>query len=153
MVTTTDNTGWGVRLATLTLWAAAAASAAYWGLRLSVPLGGVVPAVAVAALVAPDVAAINRLLGGTVAPAASEKPQAPEPAAKAQLTLLGVLAGQRSSLGAALIAVNGQPAKPFRVGAQVADGLVLQALAPRQARLGATPNGPAALTLDMPPRR
>ena len=62
MVTTTD-TGWGVRLATLALWAAAAASAAYWGLRLSAPLGGAVPAVAVATPVAPDVAAISRLLG------------------------------------------------------------------------------------------
>ncbi|MBX9937184.1 MAG: general secretion pathway protein C [Burkholderiaceae bacterium] len=151
MVTTTD-TGWGVRLATLALWAAAAASAAYWGLRLSAPLGGMVPAVAVAAPVAPDVAAISRLLGSAAAPTGAEKPPATEPATKAPLTLLGVLAGQRSSLGAALIAVGGQPAKPFRVGAQVADGLVLQALEPRQARLGATPNGPATLTLDMPPR-
>jgi len=151
MVTTTD-TGWGVRLATLALWAAAAASAAYWGLRLSAPLGSAGPTVAAATPATPDVAAISRLFGGSVAPSASAKPQAPEPATAARLILLGVLTGQRSSLGAALIAVNGQAAKPFRVGAQVADGLVLQALGPRQARLGPTANGPTTLTLDMPPR-
>ena len=51
---------------------------------------------------------------------------------------------------AALIAVDGQPAKPFRVGAVVDEGLVLQSLHPRQARLGASVDGPATLTLDMP---
>ena len=48
------------------------------------------------------------------------------------------------------IAVDGKPAKPFRVGAAVDEGLVLQALGPRQAQLGASMGGPATVTLDMP---
>jgi general secretion pathway protein C len=36
------------------------------------------------------------------------------------------------------------------VGAVVDEGLVLQSLDPRQARLGASVDGPATLTLDMP---
>lgn len=152
MVTTTD-TGWGVRLATLALWALAAASVAYWGLRLSAPLGVGGPTVTAAAPAAPDMAVITRLLGGAaVSATAPQKPQAPAPTT-GRLVLVGVLAGHSSGLGAALIAVDGQSAKPFRVGVQVADGLVLQALEPRQARLGATATGPTTLTLDMPLRR
>lgn len=150
MVTTTTDTGWGVRLATFALWALAAASVAYWGFRLSAPAGTAGPMVLAAAAVAPDAAAIARLLGGTVEP---PKTIEPTPVATVgRLVLVGVLVGQSSGGGAALIAVDGQAAKPFRVGAQVADGLVLQALAPRQARLGASAQGPATLTLDMPLR-
>ncbi|GAB3357077.1 MULTISPECIES: type II secretion system protein N [Giesbergeria] len=152
MVTTTD-TGWGVRLTTLALWALAAASVAYWGLRLSAPLGGGVPAVTATPPSAPDTAAISRLLGGgAVSAAVPQTPQTPAPTT-GRLALVGVLAGHSSGSGAALIAVDGQSAKPFRVGVQVADGLVLQALEPRQARLGATATGPTTLTLDMPLRR
>ena len=55
--------------------------------------------------------------------------------------------------GAALIAVDGKPAKPYRVGAVIDTGLVLQSLGPRQARLGASAEGPASLTLEMPARK
>ena len=67
-----------------------------------------------------------------------------------RFTLIGVLSGRSSGGGAALIAVDGKPAKPFRVGAAVDEGLVLQALGPRQAQLGGQMGGPATLTLDMP---
>ena len=50
-----------------------------------------------------------------------------------QFTLIGVLSGRSSGGGAALIAVDGKPAKPFRVGAAVDEGLVLQALAEARA--------------------
>ena len=67
---------------------------------------------------------------------------------------MGVLAGQQSGGGAALIAVDGQPAKPFRVGAVVVDGeLVLQSLGRREARLGASRGAPTTLTLELPPLR
>ena len=68
--------------------------------------------------------------------------------------LVGVLAGQQSGGGAALIAVDGQPAKPFRVGAVVVDGeLVLQSLGRREARLGASRGAATTLTLELPPLR
>lgn len=148
MVTNTDRS-WGVRLATLALWALAGASVVYWGLRLSAPAAGL-PVLAVAgARPAPDAQALARLLGAVAAPAAA---MAPVAGAASRFALIGVLAGRTSGGGAALIAVDGQPAKPYRVGAEVDAGLVLQALGPRQAHLGAALDGPAALTLDMPQR-
>jgi general secretion pathway protein C len=64
-----------------------------------------------------------------------------------RLVLIGVVAG--ASGGTALIAVDGKPAKPFRVGRQVEEGLMLQSVAKRQAVLAASVNGPAVLTLEL----
>jgi general secretion pathway protein C len=63
--------------------------------------------------------------------------------------LQGVMAGDASQ-GAALLAVDGKAAKPFRVGAVVADGLVLQSAQGRRVSLGATTNGPPTLELELP---
>ena len=143
---TNSHSLWGVRLTTLAIWALAAASAAYWGLRLSAGAPGLAaPAVPLAAA-APDVQAMARLLGAVAAPA-------PVAAASSRFTLVGVLAGRNSGGGAALIAVDGKPAKPYRVGAALDTGLVLQSLGPRQAHLGASAAGPASLTLEMPLRK
>lgn len=145
---TNSYSKWGVRLGTLALWALAGASVVYWGLRLSArPVGLTVPVVAPAAA-APDAQAMARLLGVPAAGAAAAR--APAASLTSRFALIGVLAGRSSGGGAALIAVDGQPAKPFRVGAVVDEGLVLQSLDPRQARLGASVDGPATLTLDMP---
>jgi general secretion pathway protein C len=83
------------------------------------------------------------LLGatGTVADA--------QPAAGARLTLVGVVAGP-SGAGAALISVDGAPARPYRVGREVPGALFLQSLQPRLARLGPQPDGPTTLTLELP---
>ena len=143
---TNSHSLWGVRLTTLALWALAAASAAYWGLRLSAGApGSAAPAVS-SATVAPDVQAMARLLGAVVAPV-------PVAAASSRFALVGVLAGRNSGGGAALIAVDGKPAKPYRVGSAIDTGLVLQSLGPRQAHLGASVAGPASLTLEMPLRK
>ena len=149
MVTNFDS-GWGVRLATFVLAALAAASVAYWSLRLSAPAGGLPDAAVAAAAPALDVQAMARLLGAGPVLAAAAPTVA---SASSRFVLVGVLAGSRSGAGAALIALDGQPAKPYRVGAQVDAGWVLQAVGPRQARLGATSTGPASLTLEMPQRR
>ena len=142
---------WSVRLSTLVLWALALASVVYWGLRLSAaPTGLAVSAVAPAPP-APDAQALARLLGALPSQAAMA-PQAV--ASPNRFVLVGVLAGQQSGGGAALIAVDGQPAKPFRVGAVVVDGeLVLQSLGRREARLGASQGAATTLTLELPPLR
>ena len=140
---------WSVRLSTLVLWALALASVAYWGLRLSAaPTGLAVPAVAPVPP-APDAEALARLLGAQ----SSQTAAPPVAAGPGRLVLLGVLAGQRSGGGAALIAVDGQPAKPFRVGTVVDGELVLQSLGRREARLGASRSGATTLTLELPPLR
>jgi general secretion pathway protein C len=69
-----------------------------------------------------------------------------------RFTLMGVVAS-RSNKGAALIAVDGRPAKPFRVGAAIDEGLVLQSVEARRATLAASPEGPAVLTLELPARK
>ncbi|MGP1629044.1 MAG: type II secretion system protein N [Giesbergeria sp.] len=138
---------WGVRLGTLAVWALATASAAYWGLRLTALSPGMPAAAAAPAPVAADVQAMARLLGAVAAQAA---PQEAAPPVSSRFALVGVLAGQQGGSGAALIAVDGKPAKPYRVGATVDAGLVLQSLGPRQARLGL--DGVATVTLEMPQR-
>lgn len=146
---TNSYSKWGVRLGTLALWAAAGASVVYWGLRLSNrPVVQTVPAVASMAAM-PDAQAVARALGALPAGAVVAV-AAPVASLASRFALVGVLAGRQSGGGAALIAVDGKPAKPFRVGTVVDSGMVLQALGPRQAQLGADVGGPAMLTLDMP---
>lgn len=141
-----SNNIWMTRLATLLVWALVGAIAVFWWVKTTQkPVLPVAPAVA-NAFVAPDTQAVARALGlqdsapvaSVIAPAAS------------RLTLIGVLSGQQSGGGAALIAADGQPAKTYRVGAQVSDGLVLQYLNARVARLGPTASSPTVLTLEMP---
>ncbi len=135
---------WGVRGLTLVVWALAAASLAYWGLRLLARPGALAPApLAASAPSAPDPAVVARLLGATPAQAV------PQASLASRFALSGVVAGAPGG-GAALIAVDGKPATPFRVGSVVEEGLVLQSAAARQATLGETRNSPALVTLDMP---
>ena len=146
---TRSHQPWGVRLGTLAIWALAAASAAYWGLRLTARPPGMPAPTAAPAPVAADVQAMARLLGAVTA----QTPQAAAAPFSSRFALVGVLAGQQGGSGAALIAVDGKPAKPYRVGATVDAGLVLQSLGPRQARLGAGQEGVTTVTLEMPVRK
>jgi general secretion pathway protein C len=52
-----------------------------------------------------------------------------------------------------LIVVDGKPAKPFRVGAVVADGLVLQSAEGRRISLGASMDGAQTLLLELPAKK
>ncbi|MBS0290933.1 MAG: general secretion pathway protein C [Proteobacteria bacterium] len=143
MVTTSYHR-WAPRLATLALWALAGAGAVYWGLRLSAPPAGPAPAAAPPEPVVADTQALARLLGAQAQNAAAA------PSLASRFVLLGLLAGTASGDGAALIAVDGKPPKPYRVGASVEPGLVLQSLTRREARLGAAVDGATTLTLQMP---
>ncbi len=146
---TRSHQPWGVRLGTLAIWALAAASAAYWGLRLTARPPGMPAPTAAPAPVAADMQSMARLLGAVTA----QTPQAAAAPVSSRFALVGVLAGQQGGSGAALIAVDGKPAKPYRVGATVDAGLVLQSLGPRQARLGAGQEGVTTVTLEMPVRK
>jgi general secretion pathway protein C len=146
---TNSHSRWGVRLGTLALWAAASASVVFWGMRLSAPVAGVAAPGVRAAPAAPDAQALARVLGA-VSAAPGMAPAPPVAALASRFSLIGVLSGRRSGGGAALIAVDGKPAKPFRLGAEVDQGLMLQALGPRQVQLGERMGGPTTLTLDMP---
>jgi general secretion pathway protein C len=139
---------WAVAACTFALWGLVAASAVYWALKL-IHLAPTIPAAPVARTSAPvDPAAVARVLGFSPTAAAA----AAAPSLASRFSLAGVVAG-RSHEGAALIAVDGRPAKPFRIGAQVDEGLVLQSVEARRATLAASAEGPPALTLELPPRK
>ena len=144
-----SSASWTVRSATFALWLLAAASGVYWVLQLG---GGaarsVPPPAAPRPLPAMDPEAVAGLLGGGAA-APGATPQVVSLASRLQL--VGVVAGVSSGGGAAVISVDGKPARPFRVGASVDEGLVLQSVRGRRAALGPQASGPAAITLELPP--
>ena len=137
---------WPVAAATTLVWAAAAASAAFWALRLLAPADRAhPPAVAVAPAAQLDAGAVARLLGAQ--PAAAVAAATPDAASRFQLQ--GVVADDLGR-GAALIAIDGKPARPYRAGALLTDSYVLQAVEGRAARIGADHDGPALFTLRLP---
>jgi general secretion pathway protein C len=134
-------------VATLVVWGAVAFSAVTWGLRWSAT--GAAPSnatTAAQALPELDVSAAARSLGAAPVQAAA----APTLASRFQLQ--GVMAGGPNA-GAALIVVDGKAAKPYRVGAVVADGLVLQSAQGRRVTLGAAMDGPQTLVLELPAKK
>ena len=144
---TSVQSRWVVRGATLVLWVLAAGSSVYWGLKIA-------PSASSAAVAAPthmpapsDPAAMARLLGANPT---SASPAAAIVSLASRFSLLGVVAA-RSQRGAALIAVDGKPPRPFRVGSAIDDGLLLQSVQGRSAVLAATVSGPAVLKLELPP--
>jgi general secretion pathway protein C len=144
------DSNWDVRGMTFLLWAAAAASAVAWGLKLGGPASqGPVGASGYRAPTAADPALVARLLGQAQGNAPAAAAAAP---VSSRFSLLGVVA-DRTHQGAALIAVDGRPAKPFRVGSAIDEGLVLQSVQPRRAVLAATLDGPAVVTLELPPQQ
>jgi general secretion pathway protein C len=141
---------------TFLVWAAVAASAVAWGMKLfvSAPAAAAnAPVAGAGAAVAGDV---SRVLGAEKA-AAPATPTAEATAAPTdgRFQLVGVVAprGSGSDRNAvALIAVEGKPARAYRTGARVDGDWVLQNVRARSVDLG--PSGKAAkpaVTLDLPP--
>jgi len=140
---------WPGALVTL-VWGLAAASVVFWVLNFSSV--GSVQGVTGLQTAAPDMA------GSPSAKSAASLSrawgvQAPMPetntVSSLRLQLWGVVAGA-SGQGSALISVDGQPPRAFRVGQTVTDGLVLQSLGPKLAHLGASRQGAALLSLSLP---
>ena len=91
-----------------------------------------------------DARAVALLLGGGLA-----QTSAPTALAASRFTLTGIVA-TRNHGGAALIAVDGKPARAYRVGARIDDSLLVQAVTARQVSLGADLLGASSVTLDLP---
>lgn len=145
---TTVQSRWPPRLATLALWLLAAGSGVYWGLHIAPQSSSAAVAAPIRAPLPVDPAAVARLLGAN--PVAASPGALPTVGMASRFNLLGVVAA-RSRRGAALIAVDGKPARPYRVGSSVDEGLVLQSVEGRRAVLSASAGGPAVLTLELPP--
>jgi general secretion pathway protein C len=139
---------WAVAGTTFVVWGLVAATAVYWGMKLSSTSTVAPAAPAVRTTPPPDAAAIARLLGSTPAAAAA----APVASLSSRFHLLGVVA-DAGGHGAALIAVDGKPPKPYRVGAPIDQDLVLQSVGPRRATIAPSMTGPASVTLELPLKR
>ncbi|MEO5661518.1 MAG: type II secretion system protein N [Polaromonas sp.] len=139
---------WFTRIVTFTVSALAAASVAYWGLKSWQPQAATTtPTVVIAQASSGDPQALARALGGGPAPLAS-LPQAPP--VSSRYVLVGVLAGNSRS-GAALISVDGQEARPVRVGTLVVDDVRLFSVTARHAVLTSGAATPEKFTLELPP--
>ena len=132
--------------ASLLVWGAVAFSAVMWSLRWSATGASPGHATAVQSLPELDVSAAARSLGAGPVQAVAT------PTLASRFQLQGVMAGGPHA-GAALIAVDGKAAKPYRVGAVVVDGWVLQSTLGRRVNLGATMDGPQALVLELPAKK
>lgn len=136
-------------LITALLWCAAAASVVFWVLQFpqekpawsvsEVPVGGATTA---------DIPAKESDPGWRVW---GVKGRLPEPAlaASGRYQLWGVVA-DASGRGSALIAIDGQPPKAYRVGQALSEGVYLQSLSQRQAQIGVRPEGPSLFALTLP---
>ena len=138
---------WWARGLAFVLAALAAGSATFWTLKGSG--GGAGTGAPLAQLQAPvvDATVVAHALGARAQAVAA----AAEPELASRFKLLGVVADTVRGGGAALIAVDGKPARPVRVGAALDGDLVLQSLQPRRALIGPQGSSQASLTLDMPP--
>jgi general secretion pathway protein C len=151
-----DNRRMSARLMTLVVWALAAAAAVAWGLKLFVSPTPV-PAGAQVADTTPVLQAdLTRLLGADPAPPAAAAEEAAPPA-DARFTLLGVVAPRQGAAtrtgpreGVALIAIDGQTPRAYRVGARIEGDTVLQSVHARGAELGPR-GGPVRVALELPP--
>jgi general secretion pathway protein C len=126
-----------------------ALSAAYWVLKsLQGQSVSATAVVASANQAAVDPQALARALGGRQA-SVPVAPGGMPTSERVPYALVGVLA-DRTRGGAALISVDGKPAKPFAIGAVVDGGLVLQSVQGRTAVLSEGTQGGASIRLDMP---
>lgn len=137
------------RLLAFAIWAVTAATAVFWGLRVFVASPQVPAHAQPADGAALPPADLSRVLGQepVIVEAA---PLAPEMASRFQL--VGVAAPRAADRpgGVALIAVDGKPARAYRVGTAIEAGLVLQSVHARGAQLG--PRGEAPqVRLELPP--
>jgi len=133
-------------LAAALIWALAAGSALFWALRAG---DGWTPTDAQVAGQTPDAAAIDARAVGRALGASESAAGAPAPDVLSRLALRGIVT--HGPGGAALIAVDGKPPRPVRVGATlegVEGGWALQSVSPRAVVLTA---GGQQARLEMPP--
>lgn len=140
---------WQSKTVAFAMFALLAASIVYWAFQ---GLGGSVSAVAPLPATSDgpvlDPLSVARALGGGQAPSATPADAAPVSDSR-RYALVGVVADTTSG-GAALISVDGKPARPVRVGAPVDERLILQSVQGRRASLATGMAAPVEITLQLP---
>lgn len=148
-MTTLDRSLWPARLSTFLLAALAAASVVYWGLRWSEPMSTPRANGDWSNPRPIDTGRVAQLLGASATPVSGG---APAVNAMGQYKLIGVIAEAKGrGFGSALIAIEGAPAKPYKVGDRLSDDLLLQSVSARGAALASSMRAPASVELELPP--
>lgn len=144
---------WPSRLMAFFLWLVVAASTTYWILKIV----GLTRAPTSAAVVAPEspsatIEDLARVLGPSNAGAVIVTGIGITPTVDpgAHMRLLGVVADRRHG-GVALISLNGEPPRPYRVGSELDGGYKLTGVATRTATLAPTGQAAAPITLELIP--
>lgn len=134
------------------MWALAAGSALFWGLKLFARAPAAPPQTELAVPGAGLRGDLTRLLGvDPPPPVVVAAPAAPPP--DARFALIGVVSprpAQAVREGVALIAVDGKPARAYRVGAAVEGETILKSVSARGATLGPR-QGSAEISLNLAP--
>ena len=145
-----------LRLVAFVIWAAVAASAMFWLLRLGASSPAAPAHTVAAGAAAPARGDLTRVFGAAPVRDASGANLVIETPLSARFKLLGVAAprqgGDRNGL--ALIAVDGKPARSYAVGSAVDGDMLLQAVHARGAAPQVTlelPALPPAATGSLPP--
>ncbi len=146
-----DNGSMKVRLLAFVIWAAVAASAVFWLLRLASSSPAAPAHTMAVATNVPVRGDLTRVFGAPPPVASPAAPAPAEPALASRFKLLGVAApkGGGAEGGLALIAVDGKPPRGFKVGAVIDGDLVLQSVHARGATLGRSGAAPA-VSLELP---
>lgn len=152
---------WTIRLVTFVLWLLAAGSVTFWALKWvsgnSAPAyaSAISAAVGMTAGAGGDGFAVAKALGGgfvAVNSAAATQPVVPSTLVASRFVLTGVVDGSSSGrTDMALIAIDGKPARPYRLGAALEAGVVLQSVQERKAVIGPQ-DGTSGLALELPAR-
>ena len=129
------------------IWALVAASTAFWGIKIfaatrPLPSGVQVPRAV------PSNGPMERLFGAVVVPAEPVAPVHPE---SERFQLVGVISppGGGTQGGYAVVAIDGQPARTWHVGATLDGNTSLLSVSKRGAEFGPQ-GGPTAFTLQLP---
>ena len=130
------------------VWALVAACTAFWAMKIFAATRPVPPTAQ-----APQVAAANgpmvRLFGAVAVPTQAENKPPPE---SSRFQLVGVIAppaGTAQGGGYAIVSLDNQPARTWRVGASIDGNTSLLSVSKRGAEFG-PPGGPTAFSLQLP---
>jgi general secretion pathway protein C len=137
------------RILALLVWACAAASVAYWGLRWFAKPVAVPPGTGSVAMSTPPHGDITRLLTGPAVKADEPDPNA-QSALAARIQLLGVVAprNEHDTSGVALLVVDGKPSRAFQAGQTIDGELIVQSIGQQIVKIGPR-GGEALLTLNL----
>lgn len=143
-----SSNSWTLRLFTMLIWLLVGLCAAYWVFKFATTKTIEATAPPAAPTVLIDSKAIGKLLGATDIAAVKQI----NTAASTKFVLFG-LANSANGQGYALIAVDGKPAKPYRVGSLVADELVLKSISKTGVLLATSLKATEGVTLELPERK